>query len=284
MSHKVQIAALTTIVLWCSGCTFYQPRPVTFAVRDGDTGLPIPEASVEATYRTMIDFGLPFASFGPRTGKTDSNGDLTLFLDPTKSSFYLRVYATDYQNPNWQGSSIESPSWHGLKPRGWLSFSDVYQVQLFRGPMPEADIVLPTDYRGIVVVKFSPESSPPSVPGQRKFTYPASSQGRVEINETALFESSRNFGGIRARYRNGTVFQTVIDEGFGTVTAKERADDAVALRLITVDWANHIWLYVLGTTQVAAVVNRSVYPGEGEGRFDELAFKRIIEGTTFPTR
>ena len=41
---------LAALAVMGTGCSLYQPRPVTFKVRDGDTGLPIAGAQVEANY------------------------------------------------------------------------------------------------------------------------------------------------------------------------------------------------------------------------------------------
>src|SRR5438045_2443702 len=83
-------------LLISTGCTLYQPRPVTYKVRDGDTGQPIEGAEIKAQYISMLDFGVLFASIGPREGKTDAKGDLTLIIDPDKNSCHLSVTADGY--------------------------------------------------------------------------------------------------------------------------------------------------------------------------------------------
>src|SRR5438477_11407442 len=96
-----------SLILLAAGCSLYQPRPITYTVRDGDTGRPIEGAKIKANYLTMLDFGVLFASIGPREGITDRDGELTLIIDPDKISCHLSVTADGY--PIGNGRSTVDP-------------------------------------------------------------------------------------------------------------------------------------------------------------------------------
>jgi hypothetical protein len=262
-------ATVLAILAFGSGCSLYQPRPVTFSVRDGDTGQPIQGAEVRANYLVMLDFGVLFGSVGPMNGVTDRDGNLTMVVDPTHRAFRLTVNAMGYSGYGWD---FESPHWWKRVPQAWYSLRDEYEVQLFRGPQPTAEVMFPNDYRGVVVVKFAAKSSPPAVPGQRTFSYTASLRGAVEIKETALFQSRYFYEGIRARYEDGFVLPTVERDWSGRGSSNQVADDAVALRHV---WSTrNAWLYVLGTAAEAKVVERSVWPDDNH--FNDAAFDAIV--------
>lgn len=272
MGHRgiYRSSAVLALLLVGSGCTLYQPRPVTFTVRDGDTGQPVERAEVKTHYLVMFDFGVIFGSIGPQDGVTDRDGKLTLVVDPDKSSYRMWVTADGYPAGELWGHG--SPCWQRRVPGPWYSLWDNYDVQLFRGQQPTACVTLPNDYRGIVLVNFAAESSPPPVPGQRSFSYTASPGGVVTIRETALFQSSRFFGGIRARYQDGFTLRTVVHDSTAETSSDGPSGDVVALRFIWSD--GNTWLYVLGTAAEAKTVEQSVW--SDQNHFDESAFDKLV--------
>src|SRR4051794_13778756 len=88
------------ICLLGTGCTLYQPRSVTYTVRDGDTGQPIEGAKISFQYLTMFDFGVWYGSIGPREGTTDKDGKLTLIFDPDKVTCHMSLTADGYPRGN----------------------------------------------------------------------------------------------------------------------------------------------------------------------------------------
>ena len=271
--------SVVAVVVLGSGCTLYQPRPVTFQVRDGDTGKPVAGAKVETYYRTMMDFGVLLGSVGPTDGVTDADGNLTLIVDPTKTQFFLRLSADGYPEletgrATWGGAPYKGR----LLPRPWYAIGDDYLVQMFRGPQATADVTVPDGYRGVVLVRFAPEGSPPPRPGQRSFAYTATPRGRVNVRETDLFLCAAGYEDVRARYPDGATFPTVVPASYRPAPPSATSDDTVALRYVTDDWSGkeRAWLYVLGTADEAAAVRKQVYPDDDH--FDDAAFRRIVEG------
>ena len=273
-------AAVIAAVLLNSGCSLYQPRPVTFHVRDGDTGEPIADAKVQAQYWAMLDFGVWSASVGPRDGATDPNGNLTLVIDPQKYCFRLHVTADGYPEDLAFGRATfgNSPLWARLVPGAWWSLHDEYDVRLFRGKPPTADVTVPDGYRGVVLVRFA-QGEPRLMDGRREFMCAASSLGAAEIADGEFFESIGSYHGIRARYPNATAVPTYVPDRHNGPPPGAPADEAVALRFITPVWEQHIWLYVLGTAAEAEAVERTVWPDHNH--FDDAAFQRIVDSHPF---
>jgi hypothetical protein len=242
---------------------------VTFKVRDGDTGQPIAGAQVEANYMVMMDFGVLFASIGPREGKTNQDGNLSLIVDARKSQFHPQVSADGY--PDDRDHSGGRGLWTNFTPRTSVGRRDELEMQLFRGERATAEVSVPDNYLGIVLIQFAEKSSLPATPGQRSFSYTATPRGRVEIKETALFHAKATYTDIHARCSDGTRYKTVgYDKEKNSIP-----DDEVALRFVAVEWDSRIWLYVLGTAAEADAVEKTVWPDKNH--FDEAAFKKIAE-------
>lgn len=269
----VRTVVLAALLVAGTGCRLYHPRPVTFRVRDGDTGAPVPGATVNASYMAMLDFGVLFASIGPHDGVTDAGGDLPLILDARKPGLWLNVTAADYgDNLDGTPSYLGAPTWKRLLPGPGLWSPDEYQVRLFHGSRPTAEVALPDGYRGPVVLRFPADGGPPAG-GRRAFAYVASPGGVVEVPHGALFECARHYEGIRARYGAGPPLPTEGTNWHLYVADGLKADD-VALRFIRADWDHHVWLYVLGTHDEAEAARRAVY--RGRDGFDEAAFLRLV--------
>lgn len=277
----LRMVILTVLVLG-SGCTLYRPRPVTFRVRDGDTGQPIADAQVRAEYLTKLDFGVWFASVGPREGVTDRDGNLTLVIDPHKSLFLLQVTADDYpEGPNSGRMAFGSPRWGRSVPGPWYSLREGYEVRLYRGPQPTADLTVPDGYRGPVLVRFATDGDPPVLGGQRAFSYTASARGSVTVADGGFFEAVGSYASIRARYADRSTFPTYVRDRHNSASPEAQTDDAVAMRFITPVWKRHTWLYVLGTAAEADAVERAVWPDHNH--FDQAAFERIVKSHEPPT-
>jgi hypothetical protein len=279
--RTLKAAGLLALLALGTGCSLYLPRPVTFRVRDRDTGQPVPGARVEANYLTMMDFGSLVASVGPRQGVTDGGGDLALVLDPRHRAFRTRVSADGYPEDPVRGSSwFGSPRWQRHVPGPRLGVGDEYLIHLFRGPQPTAEVTVPDGYRGVVAVRFGGcDRPPPALRGRREFAYAVTAGGVVDIPQGGLFENLAAYDGIRVRYGDGPTLPTIGLHGPrpsppDATAPADPADAAVALRFITPDWERHIWLYVLGTAAEAEAVNRAVWPDDNH--FDEAAFERIV--------
>jgi hypothetical protein len=272
-----QVRVIPRLVVACLGflplgCTLYQPRPVTFTVRDAETKQPIEGAQVETSYRVMLDFGVLFGSVGPMSGKTDQNGQLTLIVDPDKPMFTMSVDAVGYSV-----ASNERPSgMYAIKylSRRWYQWSEECEINLYHGPQASAELLLPAGYRGPVVVYFSPTDVPPAQVGQREFTFTVSAQGGVSIPQSGLLESPGSYAYIKARYPGTAPLTTVTEYPKLHNDIPTGSADKVALRFVEVDWEKHARIYVVGTHAEAIALNNQVWPDDDHE--DKAAFARIL--------
>jgi hypothetical protein len=253
------------------GCTVYQPRPVTFTLRDAETKQPIEGADVAAHYTAFMDFGVLFGSVGPMSGKTDRDGRLTLIVDPDKPLFSVKVDAEGYPEMPWLRGGMYTIRY---LPRSWFQWSQECEIAMYRGPQPKAELLLPAGYRGPVVVYFPTVDVPPSRIGQREFSFPVSDRGGVEIPHSGMFQNADGYDCLQARFPDGASLKTIKDlPGPSAVIAEDRAD-SVAFRLVTVDWNKHAWIFVVGTAAEAEALNRQVWPDDNHE--DKKAFDRIL--------
>ncbi|HEX3150574.1 MAG TPA: hypothetical protein VHR66_21025 [Gemmataceae bacterium] len=266
------VVFVAMLVLGLSGCTLYQPRPVTITVRDGDTGEPIEGAEVRTAHMVMFDFGVFLSAIGPEDGRTDPDGKLTLIIDPHKGNFHLDVTAIPYSNGDFAT---------GRRPfadivRGpWYAWHDEIHVDLFYGPKPIAEVTFPDDYRGPVAVRIAEQGRDRPSNGERRFQYRASTHGAVEIRERKLFESYAAYDCVEATFANGTKIPTVVPKSISNLATGDVGDDAVALRFVTPEWEQHTWFYFIGTLVEAQAFKRNVWP---DGRnFNEAEFKKIVD-------
>lgn len=259
---RLHLVGLLAVAVLVSGCTFYRPRPVTFTVRDGETGRPISDAHLNTQHWVMLDFGSLFSSIGPTTGQTDQDGKLDLIVDPTGRNFHLAINAEGYE----EGYLGQAAFWHRHQ-RGW--WRDTYDVELFKSGRPEAMITLPDGYRGVVIIQFAEDGESMSTNGRRRFEYTATARGLVRINESRLFKTIGKRELIRAREKNGEVMRTVISQEDRVVPENE-----VAFRFLAAGNHRNVWLYAVGTKEEADAIHREVWPASNY--FDEMAFERML--------
>jgi hypothetical protein len=270
-SYSIMNACRAVILLTAlTGCTVSQPRPVTFVIRDAESGVPIDGAKIKAEYWSILDFGRPIAWFGPNEGVTDKDGKLTLFMDPRKDSLRLDVEAAGYHpEQHMWGENVRRRLTYGW----WFGAWDEFTLAMYREPTAKAELVLPIGYRGPVVVRFADKDHPPDPPGKRTFRYAVSARGTVEIKESELLERLNGFGAISARYP-GKTFRTVGRYPSDSNDPFDPPAEAAALRFVAVDWDSHVRLYVLGTKEEALAVYNLVWPDKNQ--FDECAFLHLV--------
>jgi hypothetical protein len=254
------------------GCSCYLVRPVTFTIKDAETGRPIEGANVDVSYLVMMDFGLLFASWGPRQGVTDRDGKLTLVVDPWHSGACIGVKADGYQDAGYSWGSQAKY----LKSRKWPKWGNDCIVEMYAEPKATLELVFRKSHRGVVLVKFAGTATPPTPPGLRHFSYPVPPTGIVEIKESGLFERPEMTDRIKAWYENGQSLPIV--GRYVEPSAKNLTDDAIALRQIAVFSDFHTWAYVLGTKAEASAIEKRLWP-DGNN-FDDKFFKRLSEDPT----
>jgi hypothetical protein len=231
-------------------CSFYLDRPVTFHVRDAETKQPIEGAAIQVHYMRFMEISIPLTGWGPTEGVTDRDGNLTLVVDPYKDRFTMNTVAKGYlpEESLW-GDWVKKR----LVPRKRFEWKNDSVLELYAEPAGEVDLVFPNDYRGVVLIRFSPTDHPPDVPGQRNFRYDVSASGVVEIKESGLLERPLKFDRIHAQLRDGTKLPNLDrDVAFeDRIATPYPTDDVLALTFIEPDWEHHTWIYVLGTKREA---------------------------------
>jgi hypothetical protein len=241
----------------CSGC-FYFNQPVTFTVQDAETKQPIEGVGIDPKY-----IGL----FVPQVngGVTDANGKLTLFMDTKAESLSIAAGIEGYQSEsNMWGTAIQKR----LFPRPGSLWGSNFVLEMYKDPAAEMNLVIPTGYRGVVLIQFAPMDSPPQQIGQRIFSYELDLEGKVLVRESGLFERMQGYYQINARFREGIEIPTVKYQNETRVPS-----DALALRFITPVWEHHTWVYVVGTKDEENVIHNALW-GDGS-HFDEGYFKRL---------
>jgi hypothetical protein len=242
----------------------YFVQPVTFHIQDAETKLPIEGAEIRTTYATMLDFGVLLADWGPRKGVTDTDGNLTLYIDPRKDCLIVDVNALNYQpEEHLVRNRIEKR----LVSRGLFRWGSDIVLDMYKGPAARIDLVIPEKYQGPVIVQFISANVFPTTVGQRQFTFSVGNDGKIVIPDLGLVERVRDFENVSARYTNGATIPTIAN------WHEPKDPDRVALRLVTAVWKHHTWVFVVGTKTDADNMSEAIW-GNGND-FNESAFKRI---------
>jgi hypothetical protein len=174
---------------------------VTIQARDAETKQPIPGAEIHLTYPLAQSSTAPWQS----VGATGNDGLAHLRAAPYgQAGVLLDVSAPGYLNEqkNYPTAAVEA-----IKPAGFFESGERqsadFVVDLYTGPSPEVELVLPDGFRGMVKVGVKIDDSATCPPGQRKFSYTVPPSGTLEFTGPPMLR--RVFSpDFNARYANGT--------------------------------------------------------------------------------
>jgi hypothetical protein len=262
------------LLMQLCGCSLYLIRPVTITVRDAETKQPIEGAEVSSDYMRMIDFGLIFAGGNYKEGVSDSDGKVTLVIDPYKDHLTLNAQAKGYHNQDLYsyGPDIRKR----VVPRNWFEWRNEFVLEMYAEPKGTLNLVVPKGYRGAVVVRFAENDSPPVPPGQRIFTYAVPPNGVVDVKESGLLERAGSYHRVHARFEDGTELPTLAPTTDDPKSLTPCGRELIALRFIDPVWRYNTWVYFLGDHGDAIAFRNIFWPDRDS--FDEAAFMRLCAG------
>jgi hypothetical protein len=185
------------------GCqAFYQYRPVVVQARDAETKQPIAGATVHVSYPLTNTIEAPWDS-GGTTGK---DGIVRVKAAPSgDAGIQLDTIAAGYLTER-QDLALEKIK--AIEPAGWFEAVEkrpvTIVVDLYAGPTPTVEFVLPNGYRGRVKAEVEIEADAPIQPGQRTFRYEVTPDGSVAVAGPALLRRVLP-PDFHARYADGTI-------------------------------------------------------------------------------
>jgi hypothetical protein len=185
------------------GCqVFHSYRPVAVLVQDAESRQPVPGAEVR------LHYSLHEGAFNPpheSAGTTARDGVARLEAAPYEAGGVVAAASAPGYLPAEVSVSTAAIREVGPAP---LFGADERQpvpvvVEVFAGPWPSVELILPTGYRGLLRVKLRIDPSAPCPPGQRCFSYPVPESGEVEVKGPPLL-GRFSPPEYRARYADGT--------------------------------------------------------------------------------
>jgi hypothetical protein len=193
-------ALLCAAFTGCQACHSYRPMPIL--VRDIETKQPIGGVEVRLSYPLTDANYCPWNS----EATTGSDGIARLRAAPYGSVGLLaEVRAPGYLD---EQKNIATATVEAIEPAHF--FEDVEQrppqlvVEMYAGPSPSVELVLPAGYRGMVKVDLVIHESDPCPAGQRSFFCEVSPAGTAQLTGPALLQ--RVFPpDFHARFEDGVV-------------------------------------------------------------------------------
>ena len=238
-NHRAGKLFLTLLVLLvsASGCQSLHPQqPVDVQVRDAETKKPIESAQVRVWH--SADHAVT------TTGTTGPDGMAHVPAPP----------------------AADSPYFYEVKARGYLQRPAELPVErtttgaiveLFAGPEPTLELVIPTGFRGAVKATIRVQKDLPYQPGQRLFSFPVSAIGVVDAVLPPIFTPGTT-PNIRMRYQDGTPLE------------RNAKDFDIGCRWLKSD-PESAYIFVVGTQWEADEIRRA------------LQKAAVVSGLTGPT-
>jgi hypothetical protein len=205
MGHRRPARCLLYPVLLLAagpGCqALYSYRPVEVLARDAETRQPIPGAVVEISYPLSPTSSAPWNS----SGTTGEDGTARLQAAPCGDAGIMVAVRADgylFNEKNLPTEAVTAaepgPRFGAGEPRPVH-----FVVDLYAGPQPTVELVLPVGYRGLVKVEVQVRDDAPCQPGQRCFRYVVPPSGVVQVTGPPLLRCVF-CSDFRARYADGT--------------------------------------------------------------------------------
>ncbi len=189
MRARVRIPCLlgATLLFMASCQSFQRFRPVDVLVRDAETKQPIPGANVRIWY-PLTDgvYRTPES-----TGRTGADG--VVRLQAATSGCEGMMVAGTAQG--YLSEELDVPvTLIQTQPASVV-------VELLAEPRPMVELVVPTEFRGLV--KIEVQADAPPVPGQRVYQYEVPESGVVRVQGPPVLQRLM-VGDYRARLADGT--------------------------------------------------------------------------------
>jgi hypothetical protein len=162
------------------------PPPTPVLVRDAETKTPLAGAKVRLWCANPHAPGLGRDSLGT-TGE-DGTARVRAATDD-HPDVVIAVRADGYL-----------PEETEFRPPAAAVAGEPMVVEVFRGPRPVVDLILPADYHGVVKVEVRVRDD--AEPGRRAFTFPVSPQGTVQVVGPAILAHGPG-AEFRARFGDG---------------------------------------------------------------------------------
>jgi hypothetical protein len=238
------------LLVVAQGCqAFHQYRPVAVLARDAETGKPIPGAEVRISYPLTPPSSAPWDSNGP----TQDDGIARLRAAPAgEAGILLQVSAAGYlsEEKNLSVEEVEA-----IRTAGWFESVEKrpasFVLDLYAGPAPTVELVLPTGYRGHVKAELRVREDVPCPAGQRCFSSVVPVTGSVVVTGPSLLRRVCPLD-FRARYEDGTPLS-------------REANDA-EIGFWCWKWENGAYQFLIGTRSEYEALRRSEQKSGGEGR------------------
>jgi hypothetical protein len=219
---RTPLSCAVLLLVLFPGCLVFHPdRPVALVVRDAESHQPIPGAAVRLSYPLAQSYPLGPSS---TSGTTRSDGICHLEARPaTEDLLMVSVTAKGYLDAQ---KDLLPKEVEAIAPAHL--FEDVDQrpanftVEMYAGPGPTVELVLPNGYRGRVQIELQIQEDASFPPGQRCFSYAVPPSGVIQITGPVLFRRlvSPDF---HARYADGPALNREAKEseiGFWTLKAE----------------------------------------------------------------
>jgi hypothetical protein len=184
------------------GClSLHRYRPVAVLVQDAETKKPVSGADVHVSYP------LTRASLSPceSTGTTGDDGITHLSFAAADTGLTVEGTARGYLPDvlNVTGEAVRK-----IEPAHLFEDTDrrpaSYVLELYAGPHPTVELVLPVTFRGMVKAEVQIQEDAPLPPGQRCFSYRVGELGDVRVVGPPLLRRVYP-PDFRARRTDGTV-------------------------------------------------------------------------------
>jgi len=170
------------------GCqTLHPSTPLTVVVRDAETHAPIPDATVRlwrfGSHSEEHDQKFTTGPDGIATAHVAPPDDGGVMVEAIASS-YLPIAPISLPRDIVDALSSAKP-FHPYKGPP-LSVT----VEVFAGPRPKAELIIPSGYRGIVKAEIRTRADGPWHAGARAFTYtlPPNSNGVIRLDAPMVFD------------------------------------------------------------------------------------------------
>lgn len=167
---QFRLGSISWLFLLTAGCQAFQTHhPVLVQIRDAETNRPLENASVHLFYPRSPSVAAPDRI----SVRTDAQGVACLnAVSFGETMLLLQADANGYLSKT---EELACAVVRKTPPAGWLEDvskrEPVLTVDLYSGPRPTVEFVLPSGFRGTFKAQLKLDDQTPSQPGQRLFRF-----------------------------------------------------------------------------------------------------------------